>query len=639
MSALLVSHKALAHMLGSSQNLERFTEAAARLGVTWTPLGQVDDAGVAFTEAQRVLRTLGDAHAADSRLATYFGTAHPSTTESLQSVATRLGQPRGLVDQAVRDHKLHALWTPARSGGYTPVVTEQLLDTLAGGQAAHGSQMVHTAAPVATTKSSTPSGLTRGKLLGAGVTVIAGGGAAVAIRGASADKSPEFKPSDIGAASAANQLIDMQLASATVPNDADPAAADAAAPGAEAKQPAESGSSQADPESAPAGEKSQASASKNDADGAEQKHDEKKPTRESKKPLEPTANDTRAALAEALKFPEGSPERKRMDVVIRALKEADNPPVDIKVDGTLDERVTAYIGATKDAIVDIKRAWSGDFTAWALKDTAAVGYAGSGVNDIATFQEWAGYAGAAKAKADYTPLPGDVVVLDRWSDRDGADSLGIVVAYDPATKDLTTVEGGVPTANDKTRAQVRRQTRNIGDAAVVGFVDAINAKRIDAKPPPPDPNAPNPAFFGNTTVPVRGAMSTTHPGGRPEQIKMIGRVIKWGLDNGMPDKVVLAAVSTIIVESGAYNNPEELDHDSLGLFQQRATWGSRDERLNPEISASKFYGNAKNYSDSHPNASVGDIAYAVQRCAKQYAYRYQETAGEAFAWLNAYRNG
>ena len=64
-------------------------------------------------------------------------------------------------------------------------------------------------------------------------------------------------------------------------------------------------------------------------------------------------------------------------------------------------------------------------------------------------------------------------------------SLGVVVAYDAATKQLLTVEGGVPTTDDQLRSQVRRVTRGIGDATVVGFVNAVDAKRIDAKPAPP----------------------------------------------------------------------------------------------------------------------------------------------------------
>src|SRR5205823_15124484 len=52
-------------------------------------------------------------------------------------------------------------------------------------------------------------------------------------------------------------------------------------------------------------------------------------------------------------------------------------------------------------------------------------------------------------------------------------------------------------------------------------------------------------------------------------------------------KVRLSAFEAAIVESGVHNLPYG-DRDSLGVFQQRANWGSVAERMDPHYSARAY---------------------------------------------------
>jgi DNA-directed RNA polymerase subunit N (RpoN/RPB10) len=89
------------------------------------------------------------------------------------------------------------------------------------------------------------------------------------------------------------------------------------------------------------------------------------------------------------------------------------------------------------------------------------------------------------------------------------------------------------------------------------------------------------------------------------------------------------ALATVIVESTIENISEEVDHDSLGLFQQRASWGSRQQRLDPVWATNAFL---NKMIQLFPNGSwrtrpVGEVAQAVQVSA--HPDRYEPQAGDA----------
>ncbi|GAA4972167.1 FG-GAP-like repeat-containing protein [Actinoplanes utahensis] len=98
---------------------------------------------------------------------------------------------------------------------------------------------------------------------------------------------------------------------------------------------------------------------------------------------------------------------------------------------------------------------------------------------------------------------------------------------------------------------------------------------------------------------------------------------------GLDRRAATIAVATVIVESTIQNISEEVDHDSLGLFQQRASWGSRQQRLDPAWATNAFLNKMLSlYPDgSWRTRPVGQVAQAVQVSA--YPSRYEPEAADA----------
>lgn len=93
----------------------------------------------------------------------------------------------------------------------------------------------------------------------------------------------------------------------------------------------------------------------------------------------------------------------------------------------------------------------------------------------------------------------------------------------------------------------------------------------------------------------------------------------------------IIAIATTIVESGI-RNLNYGDLDSLGLFQQRAGWGSADQRLDPVYASTSFYQALSNLGDWQSMAP-GDAAQAVQVSA--FPDRYAEQIGFATTIVDA----
>ncbi|MFG1945414.1 hypothetical protein [Nonomuraea sp. NPDC048826] len=106
-------------------------------------------------------------------------------------------------------------------------------------------------------------------------------------------------------------------------------------------------------------------------------------------------------------------------------------------------------------------------------------------------------------------------------------------------------------------------------------------------------------------------------------------VVNTVRDLGLHSRAAVIAIATVIVETSLQNISEEVDHDSLGLFQQRASWGSRTQRLNPAWATNAFINKMKR---EYPNngwmtAPIGQVCQKVQVSA--YPDRYQVEAGDA----------
>ncbi|GLW10195.1 hypothetical protein Misp01_53240, partial [Microtetraspora sp. NBRC 13810] len=111
-------------------------------------------------------------------------------------------------------------------------------------------------------------------------------------------------------------------------------------------------------------------------------------------------------------------------------------------------------------------------------------------------------------------------------------------------------------------------------------------------------------------------------------------VIKAVYDRGLDSRAAVIAIATTIVETSIDNISEELDHDSLGLFQQRASWGTRAQRLDPTWSANAFLNKmiSKYPNNTWRTAPVGEVCQAVQVSA--YPDRYQPQAADAQLIVN-----
>jgi hypothetical protein len=99
-------------------------------------------------------------------------------------------------------------------------------------------------------------------------------------------------------------------------------------------------------------------------------------------------------------------------------------------------------------------------------------------------------------------------------------------------------------------------------------------------------------------------------------------------------KVLLAAYEAAIVESGVHSLPYG-DRDSIGLFQQRDSWGSYAQRMNPVWASTQFISRANAAQRGY--MSAGQLAQTVQVSA--YPLRYDERRLQAMSLISTYCGG
>lgn len=93
------------------------------------------------------------------------------------------------------------------------------------------------------------------------------------------------------------------------------------------------------------------------------------------------------------------------------------------------------------------------------------------------------------------------------------------------------------------------------------------------------------------------------PGYGDNQLRNAAVIITVGQEMKVPPRGWVVAVATAMQESRLLNLANRTvaqsrripnqgvgaDHDSVGLFQQRASWGTVEQRMTPEYAARKFY--------------------------------------------------
>ena len=167
--------------------------------------------------------------------------------------------------------------------------------------------------------------------------------------------------------------------------------------------------------------------------------------------------------------------------------------------------------------------------------------------------------------------------------------------------------------------------------------DAAAAEEADPAADDAPAPAPTPASGPPLGVPRYG----TPPVGGLSQRQMdhAATIVAVGQRVGMPEEAYVIAVATALQESNLLNLanpawPESFehphdgtgyDHDSVGLFQQRAStgWGPVAELMNPEYAAGKFY-EALARVPGWQDMPLTLAAQSVQKSAFPYAYAKHE---------------
>lgn len=98
---------------------------------------------------------------------------------------------------------------------------------------------------------------------------------------------------------------------------------------------------------------------------------------------------------------------------------------------------------------------------------------------------------------------------------------------------------------------------------------------------------------------------------------------------GLPAKARIIALATAMQESTLHNYTNAVDHDSLGLFQQRPScgWGTPAQIEDPTYASKRFYEALENVP-GWQSMTVTEAAQDVQGSA--YPYAYEKWAGTAW---------
>lgn len=106
-----------------------------------------------------------------------------------------------------------------------------------------------------------------------------------------------------------------------------------------------------------------------------------------------------------------------------------------------------------------------------------------------------------------------------------------------------------------------------------------------------------------------------------EQAKNASIIVAASVERGLPERAAIIALATAYQESGL-RNLDYGDRDSLGLFQQRPSygWGTEEEIMDPWYSSNRFYEELVKFDDWE-TTDINDIAQKVQRSGHPEAYR------------------
>ena len=102
-------------------------------------------------------------------------------------------------------------------------------------------------------------------------------------------------------------------------------------------------------------------------------------------------------------------------------------------------------------------------------------------------------------------------------------------------------------------------------------------------------------------------------------------IVRHVIGRGLPARAAVIAVTTAITESTLHNYTLAVDHDSLGLFQQRPSmgWGSPEQLLDPGFATGAFLD--KMLRGGWQVGDIGQISQRVQVSRFPAAYGPEAT--------------
>ncbi|MFK0222904.1 hypothetical protein ACIQWN_32540 [Streptomyces vinaceus] len=124
-----------------------------------------------------------------------------------------------------------------------------------------------------------------------------------------------------------------------------------------------------------------------------------------------------------------------------------------------------------------------------------------------------------------------------------------------------------------------------------------------------------------------------------EQTGHAATIAAVGLSRDLPPRAVTIALATALQESHLRNLPHG-DRDSLGLFQQRPSygWGTAEQVRDPVHAATRFY-TALERVEGYADLPLTEAAQKVQRSGHPDAYAKHEARAELLASALTGRSG
>lgn len=119
-------------------------------------------------------------------------------------------------------------------------------------------------------------------------------------------------------------------------------------------------------------------------------------------------------------------------------------------------------------------------------------------------------------------------------------------------------------------------------------------------------------------------------------------VIRVGRQLGVSDYGIVIALATAMQESSFRNITRAVDHDSLGLFQQRpAWWGTPEQLTDPVYATTAFFKGARGTNGGWSRGLLGisgwenmELTVAAQRVQRSaHPDLYAKWEASAWAWL------